>query len=364
MRATAEVLAARFGDPLTVGQLLELRSSVEANLAPGPACRLGPPPAVRRLVRSPELGELRALCYAADLGSISCAARTLDVSQPALSKRLRVLEAVAGVDLLLRSTRGVSLTLAGTRLCRASRRLLEEADTIDALLGDLAHEVRAVRLAASPTIADSWLPGVLVKLRSESERPIAVELITASAELVRQMTIEGRSDLGLAALDPARRAEVGLSETVILTEELVLVVPAAHPWAAVGAIDAESLAATAIVRPEPGASSGRVLDTALAAIGHRQVAPVAEIGGTAAAIAIAIATGAPALLPASSARTHASDQLVIRRVKDLELKLSFSLLFRGQLDGLAPPARSLAQHLLACAEPNAGPATNAAQLSA
>ncbi len=54
-------------------------------------------------VRSPDIVELRAFCAAADLGSLGRAARLLRVSQPALSKRLRTLETLAGAQLLDRS---------------------------------------------------------------------------------------------------------------------------------------------------------------------------------------------------------------------------------------------------------------------
>ena len=49
-----------------------------------------------RPVRMADIAELRAFCAAADLGSLGRAARLLGVSQPALSKRLRTLEALAG----------------------------------------------------------------------------------------------------------------------------------------------------------------------------------------------------------------------------------------------------------------------------
>jgi DNA-binding transcriptional LysR family regulator len=104
-----------------------------------------PPPspvqaAGRVLVRGPELAELRAFCTAASAGSIGRAARALQVSQPALSKRLQALEAVAGTRLLSRSTRGVTLTTAGSRLYAAAVRLLAEADAVETLMRGLANQ--------------------------------------------------------------------------------------------------------------------------------------------------------------------------------------------------------------------------------
>ena len=50
----------------------------------------------RRSIRGPEIAELRAFCAAVDLGTLGKAAVSLKISQPALSKRLRTLEAAAG----------------------------------------------------------------------------------------------------------------------------------------------------------------------------------------------------------------------------------------------------------------------------
>ena len=89
----------------------------------------------RRPIRTPDIAELRAFCAAADLGTLGRAAIALGVSQPALSKRLRALEAAAGADLLTRSPTGVTLTAAGRRLYPEARRLLDQAEVVDELLG-------------------------------------------------------------------------------------------------------------------------------------------------------------------------------------------------------------------------------------
>src|SRR5258705_12343134 len=99
-------------------------------------------------VRSADIAELRAFCAAVDLGSLGRAARLLRVSQPALSKRLRVLEALAGARLLERSPRGVTPTPAGARLYAEARKPLAQAETIDAPPAGLSAHHPPARLAA------------------------------------------------------------------------------------------------------------------------------------------------------------------------------------------------------------------------
>ena len=304
-------------------------------------------------VREPKISELRALCAALDLGSISRAARLLQVSQPALSKRLRALESVAGTALLARSTTGVTPTPAGERLYRAARRLLAEVYEVEEALHDLAAWTAPVRVAASPTVAEQWLPELLVAVQSRQDRHLSVELTTANSTRVRQMIRDGRSELGLAAIDPGPGPADGLSETVIWESEVVVAVPAGHRWAQVDAIDPHDFAGTPIIRSDPGANSSRVVDAALAQIGLEQVRPLAEIGSSIAAIRAALAEGVPVLLPACVAADHAGRGLVSRRVRGLRFERRFGLLFAGSRANLTPPARALAEHLLSVAAESA-----------
>jgi DNA-binding transcriptional LysR family regulator len=305
--------------------------------------------ASRTLVRSPELAELRAFCAAVDLASIGRAARLMHVSQPALSKRLRMLETVAGTPLLERSTRGVTPTASGTQLYREARRLLAGADAIEALMQGFSAEAVPVRIAASPTIAEHWLPAALVALEARHERHVVVELVAANSALVRRMVRDGSADLGVAALDPGA-ADDGLAQTVVCEDELVLAVPLEHPWARAPEVELEQLAATPLIRRDPGAHSSRTLEAALAARGLAPAAPLAEIGSTTAARAAAVAERAP-LLVSRLALGEAERELVVRRVADVDLRRRFALLHAGWIQDLTPSARALARHLLEAATP-------------
>jgi len=63
-----------------------------------------------------------------DTGSFSAAARLLNVGQPAVSKAIVQLEEWLGVKLLLRSTRALAPTEAGTSFYERAKRTVEEAE--------------------------------------------------------------------------------------------------------------------------------------------------------------------------------------------------------------------------------------------
>jgi DNA-binding transcriptional LysR family regulator len=325
------------------------------NLRPVPSDGAAPPApgaipaAARVLVRAPELVELRAFCAAIDLGSIGRAARLMQVSQPALSKRLQALEAVAGTKLLERSTRGVTATPAGAQLHATARRLLADADVVETLMRGLSTHPPPVRVAASPTIAESWLPAALVDLESHHERHLSVELVTANSCLVRQMVRDARSDFGLAAIDPGA-PDMGLFETVVWADELVVAVPPAHRWAEVEEIDPGDFVATPMIARDPCANASRVVEATLSAAGLCQVAPLAELGSTAAALATSLATGAPALLPLHAIGEQRDRRLLVRRVAGMRFEREFALVLAGSMQDLTPSARAFAQQLLVWAE--------------
>src|SRR5437899_3173241 len=81
-----------------------------------------------------------------------------------------------------------------------------------------------VRIAASPTVADWWLPSALVRLESGQDHHLVVEVVTANSTIVREMVRSGRCDVGLAATDPTR-PDSGLVETHVWADEIIVAVP-------------------------------------------------------------------------------------------------------------------------------------------
>src|SRR2546423_12146792 len=141
-------------------------------------------------VRSLDLAEWRAFCAAVDLGSLGRASRLLRVSQPALSKRMRTIEAVVGTRLVERSPRGISPTPAGTKLYVEARKLLAQAEAIDDLVRGLAGEEAPVRRAASQTIAEFLLAAPPVEFQRQRERHPSVEPMVAKSAVGRQLARE------------------------------------------------------------------------------------------------------------------------------------------------------------------------------
>jgi len=77
-------------------------------------------------------------------GSFSAAGRELDISTPAVSKRLTQLEARLGVHLLNRTTRRIGLTPEGEIYAAHARRILTDIDTMEQLVSNAAGSPRGL----------------------------------------------------------------------------------------------------------------------------------------------------------------------------------------------------------------------------
>jgi DNA-binding transcriptional LysR family regulator len=250
---------------------------------------------VRVAGRSLDLADLRSLAAAAEAGTLGRAALRLHVSQPALTRRLQGLEALAGVPLLERSPRGVVLTPAGRRLYEHARPLLGAADEVEAVLAALRQEAAPIRLAASHSAVDAFVGRALLGDPGAEPR-LAVELVTANSLVVRRLVAEGRADLGVAAGRPDATPNPTVREEPIADDEVVCAVPNGHLWAQRRRISARELTRTPMVLRDRSSNARWTVDAVLRRQGLALAPPLEEAPTPASAKRAAIARNAPVML--------------------------------------------------------------------
>lgn len=200
---------------------------------------------------------LRTFLETADAGSLSRAARRLELSQPSLTLQIQRLERHLGAELFTRHGRGVAMTGAGQALYPRARRLLEEMQAAeDAVRREGDEAVRLLRVGAIPTIAPYVLPEALRRLRAR-DATVRVELREDySATLARQLH-EGMLDVAIAALPYAFD---GLDTEVLGVDALVVAVPAAHAAARAGRITLAQLHDAPAITLDPAHCLGAQVD--------------------------------------------------------------------------------------------------------
>jgi DNA-binding transcriptional LysR family regulator len=123
---------------------------------PGPAV---PPPGRDDIFLIMELRQLEAFLAVATELHFGLAAQKLFIGQPTLSDLIRRLERELGTPLLIRTTRRVTLTEAGTELLRHAKKILDEVDAATASVHRIAHgEGGTVRVGMTPPVAPVLAP--------------------------------------------------------------------------------------------------------------------------------------------------------------------------------------------------------------
>lgn len=115
-----------------------------------------------------EILDLRCFLMVVELGSFHRAADALNLSQPALSRRIQKLESVIGGALLERSTRHVASTAIGMELLPLVRRMLEEFDASLFTTREAGiQRTSVINMACIPTAAFYFLPLVIGRFSQE-----------------------------------------------------------------------------------------------------------------------------------------------------------------------------------------------------
>ena len=193
-----------------------------------------------------ELRHLRYFLAVGEASNFTKAAAQLRVAQPALSRQIQDLEDEIGVDLLRRSSRGVTLTAEGKLFLEEVRELLKHADVsverVRALArgqyGELHIGFAAVPTAEilPPTLAafQKVVPGVKVLLHDLSSDELVAGLRGGTLELA-------------IMVEPTGEQAAGIEFELLRSYPLGVVMSAAHPFARWKSIPLEKLAAEPIV---------------------------------------------------------------------------------------------------------------------
>ncbi|MEJ1961745.1 MAG: LysR family transcriptional regulator [Gammaproteobacteria bacterium] len=136
------------------------------------------------------LGQLEALVWISRLGSFRAAARRLNLSQPAISGRIRALEDRLGVALIDRSAARPHVTRHGADVVRYAERMIELSETIETRLLSKSSLVGTIRMGAADSFALTHLSPLLARLASKHPA-LHIELdIDFSSNLDRKLRAE------------------------------------------------------------------------------------------------------------------------------------------------------------------------------
>jgi DNA-binding transcriptional LysR family regulator len=158
-------------------------------------------------------------------GGFSGAAKLLGRSQPAISRRIALLEQELGVPLFERAAGGVVLSQAGRELMPHAERVLAALqDAGDAVRALQPHPAGRLSIAAVGTLASAELTNVLKRF-AKSFPAVKLSLRTATSTEVSGIVRRGEATIGLRYFDDP---SPDLSGNVLTPEKLVVACGRAH----------------------------------------------------------------------------------------------------------------------------------------
>jgi DNA-binding transcriptional LysR family regulator len=173
-----------------------------------------------------DLVDLRLFLHVADAHSITHGARKANLALASASERIRGMEKMLGVALLVRDRRGVSLSSAGQCLLEHARIIVQQTER---MRGDLACYARGlsgtVSLLSNTAAISEHLPRILASFLA-NHPTLSVDVEERESTDIAEAIASGAADVGIAS--EAAVSEV-LQTIPFRNDQLVIVMPRGDP---------------------------------------------------------------------------------------------------------------------------------------
>jgi DNA-binding transcriptional LysR family regulator len=171
------------------------------------------------------LDQLKDFAAVVEHTSLNRAAQSLNMSQPALSRKISALEHELNVPLFERRGKRLVLTRAGEIAYEYAVQFRQmEQRFLHALAEHRPDERISLTIGASLTTLQSTLPDLIRELTTP-RLPIEINAVTGKTHEIVKLVLEGKADLGLIASETKHQELVCLP---LFTDHLVLVLPKGH----------------------------------------------------------------------------------------------------------------------------------------
>jgi DNA-binding transcriptional LysR family regulator len=205
---------------------------------------------------------LQAFLSIAQRGSFRRAAAHLNLSQTAISHRMRKLEDELGVKLFARTTREVTLTRAGIDfLPKAQKAIAELEQSFDELKQQGAKRRDRLDIACLPAFAVHYLPPILRRFH-EIHPGVEVRIFETPSAAIAELVGSGEVEFGLSMISTNRW---DLDVETIGEAPLALACPAGHPFAKKRAVTWRELRDTPLIRVGTKTAIRSIIDDTMSA---------------------------------------------------------------------------------------------------
>ncbi len=195
-----------------------------------------------------KLHQLETFVEVARYKSVTRAAESLGLTQPAVTRTLRELEAICATALVAKDGRGIRVTPQGETFLRHAGESLAAARNGLTAVKDLSLSDRpAIRIGALPTVSALIMPGAVSRYLSECLRnPLRIS--TGENRALLDQLRSGELDIVMGRL-PAPESMTGLAFEPLYRDIVVFAVHSSHPLAGRSTVSASEMSNSPMLVP-------------------------------------------------------------------------------------------------------------------
>lgn len=195
----------------------------------------------------------------ARMEQLTRASQHLNLAPSSVSQQITGLEQDLGAVLFIRTSRGMKLTASGRLLFTMAEEMEATWQKTVRTIQLYEHHSAEVRIAASHTVSELYLPRPLGRFRSESPHTRIHLSMTNSTNVVEQV-LRGTVDIGIIeGAAPNSRVE----KISLWRDSMGLIVSRQHPFVSHASIGLKELEHLEWILREPGSGTRRVFERAL-----------------------------------------------------------------------------------------------------
>ena len=197
------------------------------------------------------LNQLKIFYLAAKHGSLSAAAESLYITQPAVTKGIQRLQENCEIKLFNRFGKKMALTDAGEALVGIAESIFELESQAEESLRDFQQRKRGfIRILSSESFGSYYLPFILNRFSRENPKiRIAMEILPT--ELIVEKTATLSNDIGFISYPVPHKK---LLAREVLEDSYQIIVPADHPFAGKTVITPQDLSGQSLIVHEKGSA--------------------------------------------------------------------------------------------------------------
>ena len=284
---------------------------------------------------------LEAFLSIAERGSFQRAAAHLNLSQTAISHRMRKLEEDLGLKLFARTTREVTLTRAGIEFLPKARKALAELEqSFDELKQQGAKRRERLDIACLPAFAVNYLPPILSKFHKLQPR-VQVRIFETPSAAIADLVQSGEAEFGLSVVQTNRW---DLEVETISASPLALTCPSRHALAKKRSVGWAELRNLPLIRVGSKTAIRPMIDDALGAA-RLPLNWQYEVQHVETAVNLVEAGLGYAIVPSIDVALHRGRGLVAVPLRAPRLSCTYGFVTRRGMP-LSPPAATLRDLLI------------------